>query len=127
MISYKAALKLQDAGFRKPKRIKQGQNWYTPNKKPCVAIKGDDHGEFVLLIVETGLVSQFRLNEMVYAPSADEILREIANRGKHRLLGMQPGSTLFEINGSNLHQYQTGRNAANSLAKEFVAIVLERV
>ncbi len=123
MISFKAALKLQTARFKKPRQVKPGQNWYTPGGKACVVIKGDAPGEFVLLIVETNTVSQFRMSEMVYAPPAEEILKEIARHGKHRLIGMQPGSTVFEINGSNLHQYQTGRNAANSLAKEFVAIV----
>ena len=127
MISFKIATKLQAAGFKKPKRVKPGQNWYTPDARICVAIKGDDRGEFVLLIVETNTVSQFRLTEMVYAPPAEEILKEIARHGKHRLLGMQPGSTVFEINGSNLHQYQTGQNAANSMAKEFVAIIDSKV
>ena len=124
MLRFTSAKKLAKAGFKQPKRLRPGQDWYTPAGKPASVIKSTDPlAGFVLLDISTNTVVQYEIRELIYAPTADEILRAISKVGKHRLLGMQPGAKEFEVNGSNLHQYRKGRRAADILAKEFVAIV----
>ncbi len=126
MLRFSSAKKLAKSGFRQPKTLRPGQDWYTPTGHPASVIKSTGDG-FVLLDISTNTVVQYAIKDLVYAPTADEILRAISKVGKHRLLGMQPGAKEFEVNGSNLHQYRKGRRAADILAKEFVAIVASRV
>lgn len=120
MLSYSYAKRLEKLGFQRPKRFTPGQHWYTPEGKLGVVVKSSP--DCVLLQFDTSTTAQFSFKELVYAPTVEQIITAIAKAGKHRLLGKQPGAKVFEVNGSNLHQYVIGKKAANALAKEFCNI-----
>lgn len=121
MLSFRAATSLQKAGFHRPRKFKVGQHWYTPEGRLGVVV--GKHPDCVLLQFATGTVAQFNFATLVYAPTLEEIFDGIAKAGKHRLLSKQPGSQKFEVVGVNLHQYITGRAAANIMAKEYCRIL----
>lgn len=123
MLSFAYAKRLERAKFPRPKQFVKGQHWYTPEGKLGVVIGGNP--DAVLLQFATSTSAQFMFSSLVYAPTVEEILSEIARAGKYRLLGKQPGASKFEVNGSNLHQYAVERRAANALAKEFCNIAKE--
>lgn len=120
MLSHAHAMALAKAGFPRPRKLKAGQHWYTPEKRLGVIVAaGPDH---VLLAFQTSSAVIFDISTLLYAPTIEEMLTQIARAGKHRLLGKQPGARKFEVVGVTLHQFTIGTGAANAVAKEFCNI-----
>lgn len=123
MLSFADAVRLQKAGFARPRKFRVGQHWFTPEGRLGVVI--GKHPDCVLLQFKTSTAAQHNFASLIYAPTLEEIFDAIARAGKHRLLSKPPYSNKYEVLGVTLHQYATGRQAASILTKEFCKIKKE--
>lgn len=123
MLSFADAVRLQKAGFARPRKFRVGQHWYTPEGRLGVVI--GKHPNCVVLQFDTATAAQYNFASLIYAPTLEEIFDAIARAGKHRLLTKPPYGNKYELLSVTLHQYTTGRQAASVLTKEFCKIKKE--